>query len=194
MIYYLNINKLNKNELEKYLSYVPCGQNKAHLINKTKQISVLAQGYLRFLIGEKLHLNPCDISIALNNNGKPYLLNNELYFSIAHTNKMICIGISDKPIGVDIEKDRKVLPSMLKYLDEDELNYVDISSVDWAKRFLKLWTLKEAWIKCEGLRLENHQDINFIIRDNTIISNKAGYNFEFVEAPDNHVVSICEKL
>jgi 4'-phosphopantetheinyl transferase len=69
--------------------------------NKNAQLQKIAS-YL--LLNRVLELNNIkSVRIKTNKYGKPYVLGNPIYFNISHNQKNVICGISDKPIGVDIE-------------------------------------------------------------------------------------------
>lgn len=96
----------------------------------------------------------CVFDIKYNKYGKPYLSQNQnLYFNISNSNKKVCIGISDRPIGIDLEyiKPRN-LKAMMKFLNASELQYIN-SSISAEYAFYEIWTIKEAYLKYLGVGL-----------------------------------------
>lgn len=81
-----------------------------------------------------------------------------LHFNISHTSSLIACGIAmDAPIGIDIEeKKRKTAKNILslarRYFTPSEVDYLAKISDSEAQRkeFIKLWTLKEAYVKALG--------------------------------------------
>ncbi|PIA62730.1 hypothetical protein AQUCO_00200630v1 [Aquilegia coerulea] len=81
-----------------------------------------------------------------------------LHFNISHTSSLIACGVTvDVPIGIDVEeKQRKTknnLSSLAKrYFTPDEVEYLHAISDPEIQRqeFIKLWTLKEAYVKALG--------------------------------------------
>ena len=78
--------------------------------------------------------------ISRNENGKPYIEGNPLYFSISHSGEHGVIAISEKPVGVDLE-------IFSRFCKEEQL---EITS---EKDFLLHWTVREAFIKMRGSSL-----------------------------------------
>ena len=93
--------------------------------------------HLKYLL-EKVYNIDCDI---LEKDGKPYLKNNEIYFSISHSKELICICFDKSEIGVDIEfeKERDYKKILKHYNITDE----NISQ----QEFYKMWTIYEAEYK-----------------------------------------------
>ena len=120
-------------------------------LSRPKQISLLAKQQLLSIIKEKgLSF---DTTIAVEEKGKPYFLYNEnLHFSISHTKSHIAIALHNKPIGIDIENTRKCNLSLAKrYFHSEEYSYLSsLPQEEQDQAFTKLWTLKEAYVKCTG--------------------------------------------
>lgn len=93
--------------------------------------------------------------IAVTDRGKPYFLNSDLHFSITHTKRHAFCVLSDRPVGIDAEEaDRIVSPRLAeKILSGTEKARYE-ASPDKNAALLRLWVLKEAWVKRtgEGLR------------------------------------------
>lgn len=111
-----------------------------------------------------------DFELIYNENGKPYLKDNSSFFSISHSDSTVICIVSDKEVGIDIEKIRSYDHKLLTLL-----NIPDCSDED----FFKEWTQREAYIKCYGMNL---QSINKHYNKRYITYVKNGY-----------VISICFK-
>lgn len=100
-----------------------------------------------------------DFEIKRTSKGKPYIVGNQLYFSLARSLDHAVIALCDKPIGVDIE-----------YYDEDgRLNsFTDILSgfsereKQWINGtfvfFFLNWIAKQAYIKMVGGTLAEYNN------------------------------------
>ena len=83
--------------------------------------------------------------IIYNKYGKPSFKNNPIFFNASHSGEYTVLVISDKEIGVDIQKityKRKVID---KICNENEKN-----NIKNATDFTKLWVKKESFIKMIG--------------------------------------------
>ena len=102
-------------------------------------------------------LSECGISeyeILKNENGKPYLKDNSIHFSISHTNGFCAVCLNDAPIGIDCEKidpsfERKIPQFAKRYFLGNEIKLLEENDYD-ALTFFKIWTRKEAYIKKYG--------------------------------------------
>lgn len=83
--------------------------------------------------------------------GKPFLAEyKNIFFSISHCNKAVCVAISEKNIGTDIETIRKYSESVVRRVfTEKETSELE-KSAEKNKFFFKLWTLKESVVKYNG--------------------------------------------
>lgn len=108
--------------------------------DKIRNIAVFALLlHLAELIGYKNKLD-----IKKDENQKPYILNNPFYFSLSHSGDYVFAAISDKPIGIDVQKRIKTKENLDKYVrfpnEKDD--------------FYTLWCVKEAYTKLLGKGLE----------------------------------------
>lgn len=53
------------------------------------------------------------LNIRIEPHGKPYLADGAFHFSISHTDSFAVAAVSDKPIGVDIERRDRAVPRLL---------------------------------------------------------------------------------
>ena len=90
--------------------------------------------------------------ICRGEHGKPFCKNGP-FFNLSHTSGAILIGVSDSPVGVDVERLRPVAEKLpQRVLSAPELQW-------YRKRgsrredFLTLWTLKESYYKLRGTGL-----------------------------------------
>lgn len=82
--------------------------------------------------------------------GKPYISGHpEIQFNLSHTKGILACAVSDRPVGIDVEGIRPVLPSVLRKMTERERAYI-LSADDQAEAFMRVWTMKEACIKMTG--------------------------------------------
>lgn len=69
-------------------------------------------------------------------------------FSFTHSGDYVLCGISDLPIGVDVEKIRDKMPLYSNHVFSKEEEMLVRNSEDENREFLKYWTCKESYIKC----------------------------------------------
>ena len=79
--------------------------------------------------------------VALKDRGKPFFPNHpQVHFNLSHTAGAVLAGLSDWPIGVDIERIRPVSPRLMEQV-----------GADTEGSFFKAWVRREARTKCSGL-------------------------------------------
>jgi len=110
-----------------------------------------------------------NLKISYNKNGAP-ILNNNKCISIAHSNNLAAIIISDNKVGIDIEKiSEKPIKIAAKFISENDNISMDINDVCLA------WSAKEAIYKLHeigGLDFKNDIVIQKINKEKKIISVK----------------------
>ncbi len=119
-------------------------------------------------ISQRTGLSEKKISFRKGSQGKPYLKNSELQFSLSHTKGAIAAGFGDiMELGVDIErKSRKINPSLYgRTLSAGELEKTH-SDED----FLRFWVRKEAFLKRLGLGIAHDlKEINTLVVPDTAV-------------------------
>ncbi len=91
-----------------------------------------------------------DFQIKRTQNGKPYI-DGDIYFSLSHTDGLTICAISDKNVGADAEKIRKIKNKekiLCRYLQECKGEISD-------REFLEKWTQYESKIKFFGEKLHH---------------------------------------
>lgn len=91
--------------------------------------------------------------------GKPRLLQwPNIECSISHSGDNIACAISTKPVGIDLKviRAKRDLPSLFENISHptEFPAFHALPANRQMHRFLRDWTLKEAWLKCEGLGLD----------------------------------------
>ncbi|KAK4776508.1 hypothetical protein SAY86_005196 [Trapa natans] len=134
-----------------------------------KKTALLARVLVRTTIARYQtdgYIDPRSLKFRKNIHGKPELeWDNDdsgsrppVQFNISHTASLIACGVTNSsPIGVDIEKkDRKIQNNIIsfarRYFTPNEVERLSsISDLNVQRQhFLKLWTLKEAYVKALG--------------------------------------------
>jgi 4'-phosphopantetheinyl transferase len=124
---------------------------------------VVGRGMARRLLGRD-RIDPKAICFAAAKYGKPYVTEPaeaQLPFNVAHTDGLVMCGIGnriDDLVGIDVEKlDRRTDPGLAnRYFSAPEIRFLENyqSDADRRNAFLRIWTLKEAFIKAIGTGLQ----------------------------------------
>jgi 4'-phosphopantetheinyl transferase len=156
----------------------------AHKLPAKRRSALTAYWILARILGERLE------EFAHNPHGKPYLPNGP-QFSISHSKNHIAVAISDAPIGVDVETGRKIEKLQLDGVLSPRELAVYCARTDNSLRleFLKLWTRKEAFLKCLGTGI-NLRPNQICTLDDEIRGKNANYKL-ITDVFDNYVLSVC---
>ncbi|WOJ88808.1 4'-phosphopantetheinyl transferase superfamily protein [Methylocapsa polymorpha] len=122
---------------------------------------VLTRAALRSLLGEATGCPPKDIAFETGAYGKPHLAHGRgPHFNVSHSGSFALIGISDRPIGVDIELMRDTFDELAlarAFFCEDEHHFLaGLERPAQLQSFYKIWTCKEAVLKAFGVGISNY--------------------------------------
>ena len=95
-----NINDIDKTILDNFYNNIY--EIKRNRIKKDNYLSIYAEYLLSELLKE-YNIDYNDITILENEYGKPYIKDNNIYYSISHSNEYVIVCINDSPIGIDIQ-------------------------------------------------------------------------------------------
>lgn len=154
-----------------------------------KMRSVAADMLSRRAIAEYCGVTPEEIVFGTEKNGKPYAVGLNVHFNASHSGDFAVCAVSEKPVGIDIEKIRPVNLCVAKRcFQKDDLIFLFghiprpeefkmCNQSDILKRFFSLWTAKEALIKREGLTLSDVKHTK--ITDSVTTLQEDGYIISF---------------
>jgi 4'-phosphopantetheinyl transferase len=119
-----------------------------------RQRFIIGHGLLRHVLSELLNMSPGAIRFARGPHGKPYVQDAGLHFNFSDTKDAILIAVSEgAELGVDVETMARTVDHMAvgeHYFTPEEV--ADIRDTpDPKRRFLELWTRKEAVLKASGV-------------------------------------------
>lgn len=132
---------------------------------------------IEFLVVRKLlqEANYKDIDLSYNSDGAPLLKNSNI--TISHTSNYVAVIISNKRVGVDIEKNRKQLFRIShKFLNKNEKKTFDTNSL---LVLSIIWNTKEAMFKlCEksGIDFIENLNVTKIDFENKIVEGEMIFN------------------
>ena len=133
-VFYIDIDEFKKNHKKDFL--LPYNDKN---FKTEKRFYEYTTG--RYLIknAAKKYYDIKNTEIITNEKGKPYFKNNEIYFSISHSNNIVIACFDKTPCGIDLEfiKKRDLIKLSKHY-------NVEFKTLD---DFYKFWTIKEAEYK-----------------------------------------------
>jgi 4'-phosphopantetheinyl transferase len=162
------------------------------------------RGALRHLLAGETGLAPDALAFALRPHGKPALAGMaDPQFNVSHAGGLALIGISARPIGVDIEKMEPIdeLALAEAFFCAGELR--DLKRLDGAARraaFYQIWTCKEAVLKGLGCGIaENLKDFRVHLRPAAVALEPgpdmtpalAGVRAGLLDAPDGYAAAFA---
>lgn len=127
--------------------------------------------------------------------GKPSLVGRpDIHFSLSHCREAAICVVSDRPVGVDVESVHRYNERLARYTmnDEEMAEILAAESPDLA--FTRLWTQKEALLKCTGEGIGN--DLKDVLKNYkkspSPLGEGNGVRLSTTESPDGrYVYSVC---
>ncbi|CAO2168533.1 unnamed protein product [Urochloa humidicola] len=231
-VWYLLPDELNDaSQLKMYVDLLSPSERKTALSmngEKLQKGAVLSRALVRTTLSRytDCKVDPRSFEFKKNKFGKPEILWRSddsrmewpLHFNISHTSSLIACGITmDTPIGIDIEeKKRKTMKNILslarRYFTPSEVDYLTkiLDPDAQQKEFIKLWTLKEAYVKALGrgfsgapfnkftiiLSANNGIQISvapkvFKDSDSSCDSLSENWQFSLAELNSSHFMAVC---
>lgn len=129
-----------------------------------------------------------------NKRGKPHLPNRDP-FNITHAGDYAVLALSSRAVGVDIERVRHIDWRRIahRYYHPTELAYLE-NSTDPETDFFRIWTLKESFLKAEGIGF-SISPASFAIlpqgEKNAHFFMDTEYRFSRLESFPGYCLSVC---
>ena len=133
---------------------------------RDREIAVFTECLARYCIAKKFGFSFETLSFFTTRYGKPYITGTlEYFFNMSHSGDYIICGLSNEPIGVDVEKIGKAPLEVAEYcFSADEKRVLlEKKGKEADKYFYALWTLKEAYLKMDGTGLQNIARCSFSV-------------------------------
>ena len=113
---------------------------------------------LRRLLGGYLACDPLEVVLTVDADGRPQVKGEPLSFNTSRSGDLAVIGISrESSVGIDIEALRPIpeaISMARRYFHPSEYEFLSSTSADQLdRRFLEMWTAKEAILKAIGAGL-----------------------------------------
>ena len=98
--------------------------------------------------------------LVYNEFGKPSLKRKDIFYNISHSGKYVTCAISNKIVGIDIQKHIEKFEEIISFFSISEKEY--LASIPFQKllikEFFKIWTVKESYVKFLGRGLYKELD------------------------------------
>lgn len=193
-IYSCNLTQITQHELDEWFDSMSKDRKEAVMrlkVEDKRKSKIAADHLCRLAISEFCGVSPESIMFSFAEKGKPYAAGLDIFFNISHSGDIIACAVSDKEIGIDIEKIRPFnLKTAEKFAVADEIEH--IKSME--NGFFEIWTLKEAYFKCIGTGLgADIKNVSFRIKKNKIHCSAHGFECDFHNIADGYICSTCQK-
>ncbi len=117
-----------------------------------------SRGTLRAILASYLNCHPCAVNVGLEESGKPVLAGEQhgaLNFNLSHSGRFAIYAICPSvPVGVDIQLDDSHIDAaaLIKTIASPSELWEYSCQPESRRRefFFRLWTRKEAYVKCLG--------------------------------------------
>jgi len=145
--------------------------------------------FTRIILGKNLSVDSDSLVICKSEFGKPYLRDYpNVYYNISHTKGVIVCAVSNKPVGVDIERIKKFNHRIVeRFFTQNEQNYILSMKENQNERFTEIWTMKEAYVKWLGTGMKKPFNTFDVIKLNNDV-------FIYTKYINRYIVSICNSL
>ncbi len=192
-----SINNFQADEINDFYYKIP--EIKRNKIKKLKNNIARTRSIIgELLLSELIHeegLNYSDIDYYINEYGKPYFKNNDLYFNISHSFEYVISIISDKEVGIDIEKIRNTsIKTINQFATENEKMYILSTNTNVEERLFKIYTLKEAYFKMFGINLNEALQVEFRIENDKVYCSDNKVNVGFINDIDGYIIAYCKLI
>lgn len=129
---------------------------------KTRLTRLLGETILRSLLRDDYALPMESCRIRRGAHGKPRLegLPVALHFNISHSGDYIAVALSDREVGIDIERQGTARMAVARrFFHPDELRALEaLPAAARDERFFRLWVAKESFLKYTGTGLSASLD------------------------------------
>ena len=142
--------------------------------------SLASQALLRVAAARTLRVPLRQIVVAYTDRGQPLLPGTGLRCSVSHTDGLCVCALSDKAVGVDVERIRPHSPRVASRVFSDGESAMLRGSAQPDKCFFEIWTRRESYVKCLGTGLA---DLSADVAENA--------RFQTLTVQDAFVVSVC---
>jgi 4'-phosphopantetheinyl transferase len=184
-------------ELEALLSSDERARAARYRFDRDRRQFTICRAWLRGLLGDRLAIPPGDVRFLAGEHGKPEI-DGDLEFNLSHSGEWAVCAIAEGfPVGIDIEAYRE-LPAAEdiagRYFTADEYILLRSGAAgETAKRFLSLWTRKEAYIKALGCGLFMELNQFTVGLDADFVPDGQGrrWGLRSLSIVPNHAVALC---
>ena len=157
--------------------------------------TVAADALARAQVAAFCGISPDAVSLAVGEHGKPYAVGLDVAFSLSHSGDLVVCAVSDRPVGVDVERVRPIGLRVARrfFTREEQEALLDEQSAqallercddpDTLWRFYRYWTAKEAYFKRLGVGASAWHPIDVAACPDVTLT---------YEQIDDYILAFCE--
>lgn len=182
MVRYIQITQVPPQRMALWRSWLsPQRRKRAERMPDDRE-TVCGEGLARELLAAALHCPPEEAPLRYDAQGKP--LTDGLYLSISHSRGLAACAVADRPVGLDVELVRPAPRRVWEHLSPEERSHAADDAA-----FFRLWTAKEALLKCRGGRWgQLREPASFLTLEGFALP---GYAFSPVQLPEGWTGTLC---
>ena len=161
---------------------------------------VAARGSLRARLAQYLGVDPRQVPLTYTPEGKPILAGTQaLHFNLSHSDALALLAVSPRrAVGVDVERlrtDFEPEPLAKRFFAPSECEALDrVPPGERHRAFLRLWTLKEAYLKAVGSGLNTPLNRFAVSLDDLSIHPPAPYRLHSLDPAPDYVGALALAL
>ncbi len=159
-IYYLNLTEYRDLPDDFFKVWLPesCSRKiDGGRSDKVRRSKLAGESMIRSILFRERGMAPEDYSIVLGEHGKPYLadMREPFYFNISHSGDYVVCAVSDREIGIDIERiGRMRMDVARRFFHPEEIRVLEaLPESRQTDAFFSYWSVKEAFLKYTGTGL-----------------------------------------
>lgn len=188
----LQMESIPQGEIDKTLSCMdPLRQEQVQRITHSDvwHATVCGEWLCKQMLSEQSGQRFEDIHLWRDENGKPQVKDLPLYFNISHSAGWVACAVSDSPIGIDLEViQNRDLSVARRICSQEELDYIFAENKESLRRFLQVWTAKEAYVKLTGIGIKAMKEADFFaLREHLFSLEKDDCILSIIEATESHL-------
>ena len=139
---------------------------------------------------------PIELVMDYGERGKPYLREYPLFFNLSHSGEYVVCAVSDREIGVDIQKcfDFNVMRTAERFFSKEECRALAACGTEEEGRqfFFRLWTRKEAYGKLLGKGIMGVVSVNLLPDERNMVTERELLWREW-SWPEGYRIAMCQR-
>lgn len=165
---------------------------------------LLSSAFMQYGLSDALNIPMEAIAYVYGKYGKPEIvyrgkkMEGQIDFNLSHSGKYAVLAVSDRPVGIDVERLKKDRIGVAErfFCKEEYEDILNAKGSERESRFLEYWTMKEAYVKRTGNGL--HTPLNsFLINRRekglSIVEQEDIYFSTFFLEMQMYCVSVCSE-